>query len=55
MSVRRDPHEALNNIIDIREYDIPYYLRTVIDNGTTECTTLYMFGRYLMSYSVRAN
>ncbi|CAO3684825.1 unnamed protein product [Umbelopsis vinacea] len=31
LSSRRNPHETLENIIDIREYDIPYYLRVAID------------------------
>ncbi|KAJ2957645.1 hypothetical protein NQZ79_g6638 [Umbelopsis isabellina] len=31
LSSRRNPHESLENIIDIREYDIPYYLRVAID------------------------
>lgn len=33
LSSRRNPHETLENIIDIREYDIPYYLRVAIDMG----------------------
>lgn len=31
MSNRRNPQETLDNIIDIREYDIPYYVRLAID------------------------
>ncbi|KAH8548277.1 hypothetical protein BGW37DRAFT_507320 [Umbelopsis sp. PMI_123] len=31
LSSRRNPHETLDNIIDIREYDIPYFLRVAID------------------------
>ncbi|KAI8349205.1 hypothetical protein EDC96DRAFT_308837 [Choanephora cucurbitarum] len=31
MSSRRNPDETLNNITDIREYDIPYYVRVAID------------------------
>lgn len=27
----RDPHEALDNVMDIREYDVPYYVRVAID------------------------
>ncbi|CAO3595323.1 unnamed protein product [Absidia cylindrospora] len=31
MSSRRNPQEVLENIIDIREYDVPYYVRVAID------------------------
>ncbi|KAI7872108.1 hypothetical protein BDF14DRAFT_1992796 [Spinellus fusiger] len=31
MSSRRNPNEALEDIIDIREYDVPYYVRVAID------------------------
>ncbi|KAI8093391.1 uncharacterized protein BX664DRAFT_278331 [Halteromyces radiatus] len=31
MSSRKNPQEALDNIIDIREFDIPYYVRVAID------------------------
>ncbi|GAA5795942.1 hypothetical protein HPULCUR_001307 [Helicostylum pulchrum] len=31
MSSRKNPEETLDNILDIREYDIPYYVRTAID------------------------
>ncbi|KAL1924531.1 uncharacterized protein VTP21DRAFT_4185 [Calcarisporiella thermophila] len=31
-SLRKGLHDALDNIIDIREYDVPYYLRVAIDN-----------------------
>ncbi|KAI9020780.1 hypothetical protein CLU79DRAFT_216823 [Phycomyces nitens] len=30
-SSRKNPNEALENIIDIREYDVPYYVRVAID------------------------
>jgi DNA polymerase elongation subunit (family B) len=30
---KRTAIEILDNIIDIREYDIPYYIRVAIDNG----------------------
>lgn len=30
---RKNPHDALENIIDIREYDVPYYVRCAIDLG----------------------
>ncbi|KAG0164792.1 DNA polymerase epsilon catalytic subunit [Apophysomyces sp. BC1034] len=28
---QKNPHEAIENIIDVREYDIPYYIRVAID------------------------
>jgi DNA polymerase epsilon subunit 1 len=31
ISARKNPKEALDHIIDIREYDIPYYVRVAID------------------------
>ncbi|KAI7906423.1 uncharacterized protein BX663DRAFT_496365 [Cokeromyces recurvatus] len=31
LSSRRHPEETLENILDIREYDIPYYVRVAID------------------------
>ncbi|ORX60308.1 hypothetical protein DM01DRAFT_1300034 [Hesseltinella vesiculosa] len=31
MSSRKNPQETLENIIDIREYDVPYYVRVAID------------------------
>ncbi|CEI95841.1 Putative DNA polymerase [Rhizopus microsporus] len=31
MSSRRNPDEVLENVIDIREYDIPFHIRTAID------------------------
>jgi DNA polymerase elongation subunit (family B) len=30
---KRHPNEALDNVNDIREYDVPYYVRVAIDNG----------------------
>lgn len=33
MSSRKNPNEAIDNIIDIREYDVPYYVRVAIDLG----------------------
>lgn len=33
----RDPREG---IIDVREFDVPYYLRTAIDNGNTVSCSL---------------
>ncbi|KAI9311051.1 hypothetical protein BX666DRAFT_2032324 [Dichotomocladium elegans] len=31
ISSRKNPNEAIENIIDIREYDVPYYVRVAID------------------------
>ncbi|KAI8979603.1 hypothetical protein BDF20DRAFT_870600 [Mycotypha africana] len=31
MSARKNPEEILENIVDIREYDVPYYVRVAID------------------------
>lgn len=33
MSSRRNLQDALDYIIDIREYDVPYYVRVAIDLG----------------------
>src|SRR5687767_8563488 len=32
-STSRQIIDAIDNIVDIREYDVPYYLRAAIDNG----------------------
>ncbi|KAG2195066.1 hypothetical protein INT47_003932 [Mucor saturninus] len=31
MSSRKNPEDTLDNILDIREYDVPYYVRAAID------------------------
>ena len=31
MSARRNPEDTLENIYDIREYDVPYYVRVAMD------------------------
>lgn len=33
MSSRKNPEDTLDNILDIREYDVPYYVRAAIDLG----------------------
>jgi DNA polymerase epsilon subunit 1 len=33
MSSRKNPEESLDNVLDIREYDVPYYVRVAIDLG----------------------
>lgn len=34
MSSRKNPEEVLDNVLDIREYDVPYYVRVAMDLGT---------------------
>jgi len=29
----KNNNDVVNNIIDIREYDVPYYIRVAIDNS----------------------
>lgn len=33
MSARKSSEETLENIMDIREYDVPYYVRVAMDLG----------------------
>lgn len=33
MSSRKNPDDTLGNILDIREYDVPYYVRVAMDLG----------------------
>lgn len=33
MSSRKNPEDTLDNILDIREYDVPYYVRVAMDLG----------------------
>lgn len=33
MSTRKITDETLENVMDIREYDVPYYVRVAIDLG----------------------
>lgn len=38
---------ALENVIDIREYDVPYYVRAAIDNGNVPISVFYLFIKVL--------
>lgn len=40
----KDPREG---IIDIREFDVPYYLRVAIDNGVSRYSPLQSFSDFL--------
>jgi hypothetical protein len=41
MSSRKNPDDTLENILDIREYDVPYYVRVAMDLGKKLCALMH--------------